>query len=263
MAFTWAARRQLGILFLLLVVAGLIFFAASYKIIFRAPTCSDQKQNGTETGIDCGGTCARFCSADVLPLSVLWARALPVTNSVYNAVAYVENKNPNAGAPKIEYEFRLYDADNKLVVSRSGSTYVSANGRTVVFEPSLSVGNRTPKFTIFEVKNVPLWYMENPLSRNILLSPSDIVLSDENTSPKLSAKIANQSQIPLANVEVAGLLYNADHNVIGVSRTFIPELSGNSRESVIFTWPQALSETIAAKDVVARFNPFLLPGSSF
>ena len=54
---SWRRKRQLTILTGLLIVAGAIFFIFFYDSISEAPTCFDSKQNGSETGVDCGGVC--------------------------------------------------------------------------------------------------------------------------------------------------------------------------------------------------------------
>lgn len=256
MAFTWAAKRQFTILLILAIVASIGLFIFFFPIIFAAPSCNDNRQNGDEVGVDCGGSCNRMCSFEVSPPTVLWSRALPVTDSVYNLVAYVENKNPNAGVYEIPYEFRLYDATDTFIIARAGKTYIGPNGRTAIFEPSVQVGNRTPKYAVFEFKGTPVWLKVPDTVRNLLVTSSNISLTNETTSPKLTATIVNQSLATLPTVEVTGLVYNADNNVIGVSRTFIPSLGPNATVPIVFTWPQAFSEPVHFSDVVVRFNPF-------
>ena len=104
MAMSWRAKRQIGVIFIFLAVAAVVLAIFLYPILVKKPTCFDTKMNGTETGVDCGGTCMKFCSADIKQPVVLWSRSFKVTDGLYNAAAYVQNQNPTAGLRKINYE---------------------------------------------------------------------------------------------------------------------------------------------------------------
>src|SRR3990167_9267397 len=93
---TWAMQRQLfyvGVLLLFFLIFG---FLITYSRFNQPPTCTDLKQNGSETGVDCGGSCQLACLAQVDPITILWSRAFKVIPGRYNAVAYLENRNKNA-----------------------------------------------------------------------------------------------------------------------------------------------------------------------
>jgi hypothetical protein len=80
---SWASRRRrlyfegaLGT-FTLIVVA--IWF-----LNLERPTCFDGRNNQDELGVDCGGSCAIFCPAQVLGPVVRWSRMFEVTTGLYN-----------------------------------------------------------------------------------------------------------------------------------------------------------------------------------
>ena len=92
---TWAFKRQIFSLAIVLVVFSVFGFLVFYPYFNQAPTCADSRQNGDETGIDCGGSCVRACLKEADPLSIIWSRAFKVLPGRYNAVAYIENHNKN------------------------------------------------------------------------------------------------------------------------------------------------------------------------
>jgi hypothetical protein len=50
----------------------LVFGFLVYKSFFvEIPTCSDVKQNGSETGIDCGGSCTQVCRVQAVSVNVI------------------------------------------------------------------------------------------------------------------------------------------------------------------------------------------------
>ena len=158
MAFlTWALRRQI---FFLLVLIGLLLifgFIIIYPSLNKPPSCVDNKQNGTETGIDCGGSCPNACADQVDAVTVLWTRSFRVVPGRYNAVAYLVNHNKNAAVEKISYRFRFADANNVYIGKREGTTFIPPGGNFAIFEPAIGVGNSIPVYTTFEFTSSPQW----------------------------------------------------------------------------------------------------------
>lgn len=115
----WALKRK-SFYFAIVVVGFLVWFFVSILPRFRvAPTCFDGLQNGNESGIDCGGSCSRYCDAIAVPLVFKWARSFEVVPGRYNALAIVENQNSGAGVMSIPYEFKLYDENNIFITRRT------------------------------------------------------------------------------------------------------------------------------------------------
>ena len=132
----WSRRRKRIILvlvfFVLIFLIGLPIFLLSY----RAPTCFDSKQNGNETGIDCGGSCQLLCTTESLPLVLKGdPRVLKISNYTFELVAVVENANPNAEIYKAGYTFKLYDNESVIPVATiEGETYVPKGSTFALFE---------------------------------------------------------------------------------------------------------------------------------
>src|SRR5271154_3129598 len=121
MTLSWSFRRKLVYSGVTFVVA--LGIAAYVWIAFfnAAPTCFDTKQDGNETGVDCGGSCSLICANVATPPIVEWARVFQSgSGNVYTAAAYVQNNNGNAAARGAHYVFQFYDADNKLITEQDG-----------------------------------------------------------------------------------------------------------------------------------------------
>ena len=65
---TWGLKRQIFYVIVLLLFVTVFAFIILYPTFNKAPSCIDGKQNGNETGIDCGGSCANACLSQVSPL---------------------------------------------------------------------------------------------------------------------------------------------------------------------------------------------------
>src|SRR3989344_3830217 len=93
---TWALKRQIFYTSVLCVFFLIFGFLVGYPYLNKPPTCNDGKQNGDESGVDCGGLCLRACIGEVDIISILWSRAFQVVPGRYNAVAYIENHTRNS-----------------------------------------------------------------------------------------------------------------------------------------------------------------------
>ncbi len=256
---TWAFKRQFSYIFVFVLTLLVFGTLIVYPKFNKAPTCFDSKQNGGETGVDCGGMCARACIAQVDPVSIHWARAFRVVPGRYNAVAYLENHNNNTAISKINYRFRFADANNVYIGKREGSTYVPPSGRFAVFEPGIDIGNSIPVYTTFEFTEVAEWttVSEEKMSQLKVLV-SNIELVNEDTSPVLSATIKNDSFFIVKDLDVVAILYDAKRNAISTSRTYIEEMRAEEIRDINFTWPEPFSASVVAKEIIPLYNVLLV-----
>ncbi len=255
---SWAMRRQFTYLSIILGVLLLILFWIFYPMIFKKPTCFDNKQNGTETGIDCGGSCSLICSVDTTNPVVVWSRAFPVTANIYNLASYVENRNQSAAVEKADYEFLIYDTNNKLIGRRTGSTFIPPNQPFVVFEPRFNSGEVEVKSISFEFISPLAWHKKEPILNTLPIKVDKIVLENNFNLPRLTANIKNDSIYDLPSFSVVGILYDIDHNVINLSKTEKDGLLSNANLPVSFTWPEALTGDPVKNDILIQVNPFTI-----
>lgn len=254
---TWASRRRLLIILIVLVVIGGISFWHYSPVVFRAPECTDGVQNGTETGVDCGGSCTTVCTSDIKLPTVSWSRSFAVTDSVYNAVAYVVNKN-DAGTRALPYEFRLYDTNDILVARRDGVALIPPLGRYAIVETGITVGTAKVLRTTFDFSATPvLWEKIPDAIKKLNLSTSAVTFYENGPIPRLNALLTNTSPTAtLRNTKVAAILYGADDNAVHVSQTFIQTLSPLASAPVSFTWPRAFDVPVVRYEIIPVIDVF-------
>lgn len=228
-------------------VFWLLVFALTYfQFFYNEPTCFDQKKNGAERGVDCGGACTRICAFDVAAPTVKWARSFAVTSGQYNAVAYIENTNKTAAAPVVPYTLRLYDA-NGLIAERTGETILPPDSVYPVFEPRIDTGGRVPSQTFLELGEIETWVPA--ASGREQFSVNSRTLSGADASPRLRAEIYNNALTPATDVEVVATIFDARGNALTASRTFIDKFEPRSSQTAVFTWPEPIAKTIRSCEV--------------
>lgn len=254
---SWSGRRQFNIFFGVLVLVLGVLFIIAYPHINKPPTCMDGKQNGDERGIDCGGGCARFCEFETIPLIVKWQRVFPVTDSVWNAVAYIENQNRTASIKEINYEFRFYDKDRKFILAKQGTTFIEPNKSTAIFEGQLQMGNATPVYTTFEFTSPQLWYQTDPRFFDMVYALSSQDLTSPETKPRFQATIQNTSpKQTVTNLEDIVILYDESGNALAVSKTVTTTLAPKEEDALYFTWQKPFVGIPVRNEVVVRIDPF-------
>lgn len=255
----WSTRKKMGCISIVVAIVAVIAGYFIYKTFFNvAPTCFDGKQNQNERCVDGGGVCARVCPMDVKTIVPRWSRVFPTANGVWSVLAYVENQNVTAGVQKINYEFRVYDSDNILAGEPiTGSTFISPNERTAIFESPVKTGNRTPSTVFFKFSAAPEWITTDKRFTVPQLGSANTSLTDVEKSPKLSADIINNTLYDYKNVEVVAILYDGEGNAINASKTFIDLIPQQTTQKVYFTWPQKFDKPVTRIEIIPRINPFI------
>ncbi len=234
--FSWSTNRQLiygGSVFLLivLIVGGIL-----WKVVYRAPTCFDTRQNGDEKGVDCGGSCQLLCKSDALNPVVLWSRIFNVSGSVYTAVAYVENPNATSKNPKGEYEFKIYDDKNILIATRTGEISIPKNQKFAVFEPGINFVNNKPKYVEFTFTSFAPWVKDAEPTPTITMTHSALLAT--TSIPRIEGTISNTSLETIPSLELTAFVLDNKENVVAASRTFVENLVKRTSQQYIFTWPK-------------------------
>jgi hypothetical protein len=244
----WRERRQalyIGVSSIVLIVLLVILY---FTFLYKPGTCFDNTQNHKERGVDCGGPCARMCAMDSRDPVVEWARTFPNGNGTYTGVAYVRNPQPGAGAYGVPYTFRLLDAANSLVIEQSGRTDLPAVGTIPIVLPNIPTGNRTAvktQFSFLSTPSQPIVWTSIPVASRPTLSVKNIEHADDWS--RVSADIVNNTNDAVHEVTVAVVLYGADGNALGASRSVLPEIAPASASRAVFTWPLVNPGVVSAE----------------
>ena len=252
---TWSLKRQFFYVAVLIVFLLVLAFLIVSPYVRKAPSCTDNIQNGDETGIDCGGSCPTACSFQVSQISILWSRTFEVIPGRYNAVAYLENHNKNAVINKISYKFRFADKNNIYIGKREGETFIPPSGKFAIFEAGIGLGNSVPVYTSFEFTETPVWTNVSQDELNQLkVLVSNVNLENQDTSPHLSATIKNDSLYTIPEVGVVAILYDDIGNAVSASRTYLNEFTAGESADLNFTWPEPIQGNVVTKEIIPMYD---------
>ena len=220
-----------GVALALLLVALYAVWASFFN---AAPTCSDGKQNGTELGIDCGGSCSLVCLDTAHDPTVLWSRAFQTGENSYTAAAYIRSNNIGPGAKKVGYAFYLFDESNSLIKEVDGIVDLPPVAVIPIIAPNITAGNRTVSNVKFSFSEKPIWHKVPEKSL------PTIYISQQHIDPggsRVSATLSNQTLTDAKNLTAVAVLFDSSGVARAASKSFVARIPARSTQSVEFTWP--------------------------
>lgn len=249
----WDTKQKvLYALSAVIVILGVGVFVLR-DAIFPAPTCVDHKQNGFESGIDCGGTCALVCSKDVSPLKVVWSKAVTVGANMYDLVALVTNANINNASPQLGYRFIVYDKNAIPITILNGTTTAPLDGKfpIVISGVPLKV---VPNNVVVKLNDGPHFTVkESPTAPTLRVTDRHF---EGGEISRVYATLVNTKRLEINNLPVRVLLYDTNENVYAVGETIVPLIPKEGVKEVSFTWHNPLPKTPTRIEVYPIFNPF-------
>ena len=263
MSNTWRQRRK-SIFIIILVFLFLSYTAYKVYPYFNvAPTCSDNKQNGDELGVDCGGSCQLTCPTQVIPFNVRFAKAVKTETGLYDLVALVENKNSDKDTSdgNIDYTFNVYDKSGVIIKTVSGTTTVVLGQIFPVIVQNVQIdlgdsGNGLGEVG-FQIRNNRSWKKANPIYANSFFQIYDTNFEqNKNNISQLNVTLQNLTTATFRNFPVRVMLYDENNNLIAVNETFVKEVKGKSPEDVIFTWRSPISTAAPKINVYPVITPY-------
>jgi len=251
MSHYFGKQLKIGIVYLVIIaiiVVGIYFIVSKPS----GPTCDDGIKNQGEMGIDCGKPC-KECESTAT-IKILDQEFIPTVANSYDLVAYIKNPNIYLGGEIINYEFSLYDTDDKLIGVRTGKTYILSQETKYIVETRVG-SDKTVSRVEFKIKDVS-WKKLDEI-RDLEINTKNIEYQKFDNNSKLVGLIENKTSYDLNVIEIIGILFNKDKKIIAVSKTAINTVLMNEGRGFEMSWPYIVSEEVKSFDVEPYTNVFL------
>lgn len=245
---SWATRRQFIIVSVILGVLLALVAAVAIAIFYDTPSCMDQKQNQDETGVDCGGSCARICAAEAVAPSAKFTRVLTQQQGRIDVIAYVENPNRTAAVASARYTIELYDAAGAVVARKEGSIDLPPASTVPVYVPNMYGASLTGARAFLTFDPASLVFVKYIDRRIVPRYNNDAVVT--GIAPRITASFSNPSAQLVRDVPVIATVFDAGGNAIAATQTLLSELPSQGTAQVIFVWNEPFTSAPARIDVV-------------
>ncbi len=134
--FKMDARKTKQIIYGTIFLAVIFLLISTFYFVFLkpAPTCFDNKQNGNETGIDCGGSCQPCELKNVKSLEARIEKIIVVDDNHLAVLIEATNPNFGVGAKDFIYNLRISSAGGQLLKEISGHSFIYPSARKYILE---------------------------------------------------------------------------------------------------------------------------------
>ncbi len=203
--------------FYLLVLAGILWWI--YSVTLKpAPSCFDNKQNGTETGVDCGGGCIPCEIKNLQPFSLKPAMLFSA-DRVFSASAELNNPNLNYGAKTFDYEVNFYDGAGNVLKNIKNKSFIYSGETKNLIEAGVRITNGIPARAEIKIddKSIAWEKVENFSSPKYDLK--DVLAGLENGQAVVGGNISNPNNFTISKIIMSAFLVDKSGIKIGASKT--------------------------------------------
>lgn len=249
----WQTRRKFlyAIATIITVAAIAVFFLKD--ALFPHPTCFDGKKNGYEVGLDCGGECNKMCTQEVIPLAVVWARAIPVAALTYDIVGLVSNRNIDNASKQLGYSFTLFNRNGDTIKTLTGTTIAPLDGEFPIIIQNVIVPEEVARTELLLSDGDHYKVKESPTSPTVRVSNRRY---EGGSVTRVYATISNTKRIEIRDLEVSAILFDRYNNAYAVGKTVVPILNKEESKELVFIWNNPLKEEPTQIDIYPFFSPF-------
>ncbi len=239
----------------------LLFFAltatTAWLVTRKAPTCFDNKKNGNEAGVDCGGSC-KPCEAkieakdlEIIDKSIIYGGV-----DKYDAVIKIKNPNTLYGASQIKYTISLISESGKTIMKKSGEGFILPTQERFFLETNIE-SDVVPKelnITIDYVNWVKFIDYKNPdfLVQNIKFGETRNGIN----YAEAFALIRNNSDFDFRKVRVYVILKDENGFPIAANATTIGNFQARDERDFLLAWPYRFPGIMNDIDVEVYANVF-------
>ncbi|HNW96270.1 MAG TPA: hypothetical protein PLQ44_00805 [Candidatus Paceibacterota bacterium] len=235
-------RSRKKIIIATVPIFGLILIIALVFIInLPNATCFDGKQNGNETGVDCGGSCVTCAIKNAKSLEIVSQPvALDVGSDFIAISAKIRNSNVGYGV-KFTYQINFLDSFGQIKNTISDNSYIYPSSAKFLVIPKVEM--KKTDFSRMEIvfdQNSFEWFASEKTSKD-LFSIYDVQAQflEDAKNPgylKVTGKINNKMTNSFPLVDVVILVYSKTGELLNAVKTGINNLSGNTTQQFEYTW---------------------------
>jgi hypothetical protein len=247
-------RKQIIIAVVFLLIVAVIT-AGAYFIFRPRPeaTCSDGIKNQGEEKIDCGGRCLP-CEKQRDPLEVVYQKIIPTSENNFDLVAEIKNPNNNWGAKSVGYALDIYNEQDESIISKQGFFYILPQENKYIVEPKISLSEKPAKV---EFKIISTSWQRLSGFRDLALRIRDKkIQAGEGLQTWVSGVVTNNTNYDLGKVELVGIIFDADGEIIAAGKTEVTTVLRNENRYFEINWPQSINEEIFSYDIRAYTDVF-------
>lgn len=253
-------RKQFFITFVYLLITGAIGGGIYFGFFYEPPSCTDSRLNQGEEETDCGGPCAE-CREELFNPKIIWSKVFLVESDQYDLATQIENKNVNYGSGSMPYIFKVYDAQNNLLVEKRGKSYIMPREKKYIIESVIL--SAAPSKVDLEFGDI-MWEkfkIDNSIGANLNLPISEQKISQEQKGGGavfVEGTVFNKTGYDLDTININVVVYDLRGTPLAVNKTQKNIVQAGQGSYFKMFWPafSQFDETKVRADIIAHTNIF-------
>lgn len=237
------SQRSRKKLIIIGVPIGFLALLIILIVIFNMPSanCFDDRQNGNETGVDCGGSCVACGVKYAKDLEIIGGVSiLEVTSDIIETVAKVRNPNTEFGL-KFDYQIKLSDSFGQVKKIINGQSFIYPSSAKYLVIPKIEIKkSEIAKAEIIFDKNSFDWFASNKTSKD-LFNVYDLQTQflDDAKNPgylKTTGKINNKMSYNFSSIDLTILVFSKTSELLNAAETKLDGLTSNATKQFEYIW---------------------------
>jgi hypothetical protein len=228
-----------------------IFFFGYRFFIKQAPSCFDGIQNQGEADVDCGGPCAAVCiPRGIRPLELVdQVLTINPDRSHLSFLAHVSNPNLTFAGRSFSYHFSLYDANDQLVQSYPGTSFIYGGEIKYILMPNV-VAPTVPFGKVdFGIDGRPDWVSSDLFRKSSQLITSGIRPQLSGNVITVDGQVTNNDTITFSHLTVLAVFKGNLGQPDGASETELENLAPNTSLPFSIIHPNIVNVNLSATQV--------------
>jgi len=230
----WRKRKRIVIAsvpaaFVILLIILIVILAQP------APTCFDNKKNGGEEGVDCGGPCVPCGIKYAAPLGIVSSEVLGASPNINEMVVKIRNSNADYGA-KFSYQINFISRLGEKLGQINGQSFILPHSDKYLIEPKIS-------FAVSELSRLEVaitktdWY---PITKSgtdlfdIYDKSSRLLPATESGYLEVAGKIINKTSHDFPSVELTFIVYSKTGRLLYAAQSEISNLKANEIRNFLY-----------------------------
>ncbi len=234
-------------IFYLVIAVGVGY--GSFLLFRSTATCSDNRQNQREEGVDCGGPCIACAIKALQPFTISPITLVHGDENTLSLFFNLSNPNASYGAEKFFYTVTLIGDAGAPVHTFTGSSYLYPSEIRTVADVGLVFPNAEEVIRADVVVSDVLW-REAALFTQPRLETRAVSLQRDPITNELQIRglLSNKNSFELARAGVGAVVRIAGIP-LAVSKTVVTDLAAFEERSFFILVPNLEDTLVALSDV--------------
>ena len=192
------------------------------------------------------------------PIEIKFTKSINVKDFDYDLIAKIRNPNTEHGSSNLVYKFNLYGSDNNLIASLDEGTYILP-GQTKYIVHTAAVLSE-----ILERVEVIIESVEWERLSDLVPEETSLVINQKelknNPAPGISIGLngilLNNSGFDFSEVNIVGVLFDGEDNIIGVGESVVYTVEAQKDRSFSVVWSEEIIGSVVKTDIGAYTDVF-------